>query len=104
MLCDKNYQKPLKELKNGIWDVVISGAGPAGASLACLLAEYGHRVLLIDKESFPKNKICGDYISPESFPLLKDLEVDKEIFEKAYEIRNKKVYVKTLYPFPGDQF
>ncbi len=52
------------------YDVVIVGAGPAGSSCATILAEHGVRVLLLDKEKFPREKICGDCINPKCWPLL----------------------------------
>lgn len=45
--------------------VVIAGAGPAGSSLAIRLAERGLPVVLVERESFPRQKLCGEFISPE---------------------------------------
>jgi flavin-dependent dehydrogenase len=42
-----------------IWDVVVVGAGPAGATAARLLSIEGHSVLLVDRSGFPRNKVCG---------------------------------------------
>ncbi len=42
------------------YDVIVVGAGPAGSSAAAILGEKGHKVLLMDKESFPRDKTCGD--------------------------------------------
>jgi menaquinone-9 beta-reductase len=44
-------------------EVIIVGAGPAGAIAAVILAQYGHDVLLLDKHDFPRNKTCGDAVS-----------------------------------------
>lgn len=44
--------------------VVIIGAGPAGCSAACHLARAGVRVILIESKSFPRVKVCGEYVSP----------------------------------------
>lgn len=46
-----------------IWDVIVIGAGPAGATIARLLAQDSHTVLLVDKAEFPRNKVCGCCIS-----------------------------------------
>ncbi len=45
-------------------DVIVVGAGPAGSAAACALASRGHRVLLVDRARFPRDKPCGDYCDP----------------------------------------
>ena len=45
------------------WDVCIVGAGPAGATCAYYLARLGRRVLLLERERFPRDKLCGDAIT-----------------------------------------
>ena len=45
------------------FDVIISGAGPAGASCALSLAGSGLDIALLDKWSFPRDKVCGDALS-----------------------------------------
>jgi flavin-dependent dehydrogenase len=47
------------------YDVIIVGGGPAGASTAVHLATQGARVLLVEREKFPRAKLCGEFISPE---------------------------------------
>src|SRR5215831_11508067 len=47
------------------YDVVIAGAGPAGSATACRLARAGLRVALVDRASFPRDKVCSEYMSPE---------------------------------------
>jgi geranylgeranyl reductase family protein len=51
-------------------DVVVVGAGPAGAACALLLARAGFEVVLADKTRFPRPKPCGEYTSPAVAPLL----------------------------------
>src|SRR2546422_11591463 len=51
-------------------DVVVVGAGPAGAATAILLAGAGHAVTLLDRARFPRDKICGEYLSPEASRIL----------------------------------
>jgi flavin-dependent dehydrogenase len=57
------------------YDAIIVGGGLAGLSSAILLARKGHRVLLAEKETYPKHKVCGEYISLESKPFLQRLGV-----------------------------
>ncbi|MFH1364296.1 MAG: FAD-dependent oxidoreductase, partial [Candidatus Aenigmatarchaeota archaeon] len=45
------------------YDAIIIGAGPAGSTCAAFLGQKGHKVLLVDKEKFPRDKTCGDAIS-----------------------------------------
>jgi flavin-dependent dehydrogenase len=47
------------------YDVIIAGGGPAGASAAIHLANAGARVLLAEQKKFPREKLCGEFISPE---------------------------------------
>jgi flavin-dependent dehydrogenase len=60
-------------------DVVVVGAGPAGAATAILLAERGWSVALLDKAAFPRPKICGEYLSPEASRILDRLGVLKTV-------------------------
>jgi flavin-dependent dehydrogenase len=45
-------------------DVVVVGAGPGGAATAAHLARAGLRVTVIDQAEFPRDKVCGDFLSP----------------------------------------
>jgi menaquinone-9 beta-reductase len=57
-----------------MYDAVIVGAGPGGATCATVAARSGLRVLLLDKaEAFPRDKICGDAISGKSVDVMKRL-------------------------------
>ncbi|MGA0408718.1 MAG: FAD-dependent oxidoreductase, partial [Limisphaerales bacterium] len=58
-------------------DVVIIGAGPAGCSAACILAEAGHRVLIVERESFPRYKVGESMIPFTYFPLKRLGLIDK---------------------------
>ncbi len=57
------------------YDAIIVGAGPGGATAAAFMAEDGLRVLLIDKDRFPRDKVCGDAISGKSVEVLRRLGV-----------------------------
>jgi geranylgeranyl reductase family protein len=60
-------------------DVVIVGAGPAGAAAAILLAEHGLDVVVLDRAALPRPKVCGEYLSPEAARLLDRLGVLKTL-------------------------
>lgn len=47
-------------MDQGLYDVIIAGAGPAGATTALHLARMGYNIAIVDKESFPRDKVCGD--------------------------------------------
>lgn len=55
--------------------IAIAGAGPAGTSLAIRLAQQGFEVTLIERETFPRHKLCGEFISPECLSHFEDLGV-----------------------------
>ncbi len=55
------------------WDAIIVGAGPAGSSAAIGLARQSLAVLLVDKASFPRGKVCGCCLNPTSLGALADL-------------------------------
>ena len=52
-------------------DVLVIGAGPGGAAAARLLAAAGWRVALVERSEFPRRKVCGEFISATSMPVLK---------------------------------
>ena len=57
-------------------DAVIVGAGPAGAAAAIALARAGRHPVLVDKATFPRDKICGDGLTTGALRLLEDLGVE----------------------------
>ncbi|MCC7009168.1 MAG: NAD(P)/FAD-dependent oxidoreductase [Acidobacteria bacterium] len=54
-------------------DVLVAGAGPAGAVAAIVLARAGARVVMIDRAAFPRDKLCGDTLNPGAIALLAGL-------------------------------
>jgi menaquinone-9 beta-reductase len=57
-------------------DVIVVGAGPAGSSTAYHLAQAGVDVLLLEKSAFPRNKICGDGLTPRAVRQLVRMGID----------------------------
>ena len=56
--------------------VVIAGGGLAGGAAACLLARAGRKVVLLERETGPVDKICGEFLSIEAQTILRDLGLD----------------------------
>ena len=65
------------EFPHADWDadVIVVGAGPAGATAAYYLAKGGHRVILLDRQIFPREKVCGDFVGPAAIKELQDLGI-----------------------------
>lgn len=62
-----------------VFDAVIVGAGPAGSSTAILLARAGWSVALVEKQRFPRRKVCGECIAASNLPLLDALGIGSAI-------------------------
>ena len=60
-------------------DVAIVGAGPAGSSCAAFCAAAGLRTVVIEREKFPREKVCGDCLNPACWPVLRRLELADRI-------------------------
>ncbi|MDX1419971.1 MAG: NAD(P)/FAD-dependent oxidoreductase [Rubricoccaceae bacterium] len=56
-----------------MYDAVIVGAGPGGATAAAVMARKGLRPLLLDRDTFPRDKICGDALSGKTVDVMKRL-------------------------------
>jgi geranylgeranyl reductase family protein len=68
-------------------DVIVVGAGPAGSATAHHLARAGHDVLLLEKTSFPREKVCGDGLTPRAVRSLVSMGIDTS--EQAGWLHNK---------------
>ena len=62
-----------------LFDVAIVGGGPAGSSCAAFCAIAGLRSLVLDREKFPREKVCGDCLNPSCWPVLERLELAQQL-------------------------
>src|SRR5215468_9478137 len=73
----KNSDLPGSSVLGGrrTYDVAIAGGGLAGLALSIQCAQAGYRTILFEKERYPFHKVCGEYISFESWNFLEELGV-----------------------------
>src|SRR5436305_12789972 len=62
-----------------VFDVAVIGGGPAESVCAAFCATSGLSVVLIEREKFPREKVCGDCLNPECWPILRRLEIDQGV-------------------------
>jgi geranylgeranyl reductase family protein len=62
-------------------DVLVVGGGPSGAACAYWLAEAGHDVVLVEKKKYPREKTCGDGLTPRSVKQLEDMGLADKLAE-----------------------
>jgi flavin-dependent dehydrogenase len=74
---------------NHIRDVAVLGAGIAGSSLAITLADRGWDTVLIDRQLFPRHKVCGEFLSPESQSTLNTLGLLRTVESLQPSLINK---------------
>ncbi len=81
-----------RRIVNPIKKIAIAGAGPAGTSLAIRLVRKGFDVVLIERERFPRHKLCGEFISPECLEHFRDLDVSEEMLASGGDRIEKTVF------------
>lgn len=62
-----------------MFDVAIVGGGPAGSTCAAFCANAGLRTLLLEREIFPREKVCGDCLNPAGWPILRRLQLEARV-------------------------
>jgi geranylgeranyl reductase family protein len=72
---------PADPIDDAPFDVLVIGAGPSGASAAYWLASSGHRVVMVEKKRFPREKTCGDGLTPRAVRQLHDMGLADRLTE-----------------------
>ena len=76
-------------------DVLIAGAGPAGSGLAFHLASKGFKVIVAEAEKFPRDKVCGDGVSPISLAELDRMGITQtQQFARTNEVKEVGLFIK----------
>src|SRR5664280_2182978 len=73
--------------KRTLFDAVIVGAGPSGSACAYWLAQAGWSVCLIEKKHFPREKTCGDGLTPRSVFQLKEMGLEDVVAENGHRFK-----------------
>src|SRR5205085_10862748 len=66
-------------MAQAIYDVAIVGGGPAGSSCAGFCAASGLRTILVEREEFPREKVCGGCLNPECWPIIRRLQLEDRV-------------------------
>lgn len=92
-------------MENNYYDVIVVGAGPAGSTAAMCIARAGYKVLIIDKNTFPRDKSCGDGLTRMSSRLIHELGI-LDSFSKFRKIKGVRVYIEKQgfrqFDYPGN--
>ena len=85
-------------------DVLIAGAGPAGSIAALVLARSGARVLIVDRATFPRDKLCGDTLNPGAVRLLTSIGLEGGPLAPALRLRGMRItgpHAEVTARYPG---
>lgn len=77
---------------NDMHDVAVIGAGPGGSATAHYLAQRGLKVMLLDKAKFPRDKTCGDGLTPRAVGVLQDMGLIDELKPAGHIIKRFEVF------------
>lgn len=81
-----DWNQPLDSMPERC-DVLVVGAGPAGSACARVLAQAGREVVLIDVQTFPRDKVCGDGLVPDTHAALRRLGVHERVMALAHSAK-----------------
>ncbi|WP_430424657.1 NAD(P)/FAD-dependent oxidoreductase [Phenylobacterium sp.] len=85
------------------YDVIVVGGGPAGATMGWALARHGVRVAIVERATFPRDKVCGDFVEPGGLRLLARMGVLPQIESgERLRITRNRVYFGPKLIYRGD--
>lgn len=99
-----SFQPNAAALPGAVWDALVIGAGPAGAMAAIHLADHGHRVLLLEKYPFPRDKTCGDGLIADALSPLGEVGLDAVVRSAGRTLAGISIFSASGIEFtvPGD--
>jgi menaquinone-9 beta-reductase len=75
------------------FDVAIVGGGPAGSTCAAFCAAAGLRTIVLEREKFPREKVCGDCLNPACWPVLSRLNVAEQVRRLPHGILDRVEFI-----------
>jgi flavin-dependent dehydrogenase len=78
---------------NKALDLIVIGGGPAGSAAAITAARAGARVLQLERGGLPRQRVCGEFVSPESLEVLSGLIGEHELFAYSHRISTNRIFV-----------
>ena len=91
----ERIQQSLENLRQEEWDVIVIGAGPAGSTAAVHLASLGYQVLLVDKDAFPREKVCGDGLITDALNCLERMGLRELLENKGYSCKSATIFSRS---------
>lgn len=84
-----------------MYDLIVVGAGPAGASAARTAAQLGLKTLLLEKEKISRSKLCGGGLTPKVLRIL-DLNLPRDLIERS--VRSARIHIgDDIYEFESER-
>jgi menaquinone-9 beta-reductase len=74
------------------YDLIIVGGGPAGSIMALSAVKQGLEVLLVDKEKFPRDKICGDALTVSCLEILQEFNLMDQLLQEPHGCANNMIF------------
>ena len=92
---EKNIETKMIPKDEVNFDVIIVGGGPAGSAAACYAAKEGLKVLLLEKEEFPRDKVCGDAVGGKALKHLEELDILKSLEKSPHFVFDSVIFSNT---------